>query len=139
MTILLRISLLYLLFILFVMAKNILVDIDGTVCEDVDNEFSNRFSTARVLPGAVESINRFANEGHSVTFFTARTSEHKEDTIKWLDAHGFVYKDIIFNKPRSKGYPGGYVWIDNINVAAITFKTWLSDQSGYSDLDECEN
>ena len=136
-----RVFFIYLIFTLYdalyVMAKNILIDIDGTICEDIPNELSNQFSTAKVYPGAVESVNKFVNEGHTVTFFTARTTEHKKETIAWLDRHGFVYSDVIFNKPRSKGHPGGYMWIDNVNVSGIKFISW--DRVSHNDLDECEN
>ena len=105
------------------MAKNVLVDIDGTVCEDISNENSHLFSSAQVMPGAVEGIAKLS-QNHTITFFTARTEDHRAVTTAWLDKHGFIYKGVIFNKPRSRGHPGGYVWIDNINVQGVTFKTW---------------
>ena len=100
---------------------NLLIDIDGTICEDIDNEQSEKFSTAQPINGAVACVNALASH-HDVVFFTARKTEHKEVTELWLTKHGFMYKDIIFNKPRSKNCPGGYVWIDNTYVRGATYK-----------------
>ena len=33
-----------------------LIDIDGTICEDIPNEEAHRFSTAAVLPGALKKV-----------------------------------------------------------------------------------
>ena len=94
-----------------------LLDIDGTICEDVPNEESHRFATAAPYPGALEKVMKLINRGDRITFFTARTSEHKEVTEKWLDTHGFPYESVVYNKPRiSDGEI--YHWIDNRDVLA---------------------
>ncbi len=54
--------------------KNLLIDIDGTVCEDIPNEEPERMATAQVFPDVVEIINRWYEEGHIITFFTGRLS-----------------------------------------------------------------
>ena len=36
-----------------------LIDIDGTVCEDIPNEESYRFITALPLPGSVEKVKEY--------------------------------------------------------------------------------
>ena len=66
-----------------------LIDIDGTVCEDVPNEEAHRFDTASPLPGALEKVKELYDRGDRVTFFTSRTSEHAEVTERWLNYHGF--------------------------------------------------
>ena len=38
--------------------KNILIDIDGTVSDDIPNEKSELFSTANVLEDSVSSVNK---------------------------------------------------------------------------------
>ena len=101
--------------------RAILIDIDGTVCEDIPNEKSDKFSTAEPISGAAACVNALASQ-HDVVFFTARKDEHKDVTEEWLNKHGFNYKYVIYNKPRSKGCPGGYLWIDNIHVKGITYK-----------------
>jgi len=92
-----------------------LIDIDGTICEDIPNEEAHRFSTAAVLPGALEKVIKLQNEGGRITFFTSRTSEHAKATEKWLDYHGFPYESVCYNKPRiNEGEI--YHWVDNKEV-----------------------
>ncbi|MEY2671588.1 MAG: hypothetical protein RL687_5 [Candidatus Parcubacteria bacterium] len=98
--------------------KNYLIDIDGTVCEDIPNEEPDRFATAYELPGAREFVNGLYEAGHVVTFFTSRREEHRDATEEWLNTHGFKYKGIVFGKPRG----GNYVWIDNADLQAIQYK-----------------
>ena len=58
--------------------KNYLIDIDGTVGEDIPNEEPERMATAEAYPDAIETINRWYDEGHQICFFTARTEDHRE-------------------------------------------------------------
>ena len=98
--------------------KNILIDIDGTVSEDIPNEESYRFSNASVLNGAVDAVNKLYDSGNCrITFFTARTETHRLDTQKWLDKHGFKYHGLLMGKPRG----GNYIWIDNLDVKGIKY------------------
>ena len=53
--------------------KNYLIDIDGTVCDDIPNEEPERMVTAKVFPEALETIKTWHAEGHFITFFTSRT------------------------------------------------------------------
>lgn len=99
--------------------KNYLIDIDGTICEDIPNEEPERMETAYMYPGALEIINRWHDEGHIITFFTSRLEEHREVTEKWLTNHGFKYHGVLFGKPRG----GNYHWVDNHIVRATRFKT----------------
>ena len=55
--------------------KNYLIDIDGTVGEDIPNEEPERMATAEAYPDAIETINRWYIEGHHICFFTARTED----------------------------------------------------------------
>ena len=98
--------------------KNFVIDVDGVVSEDIPNEEPERMATAAVMPGAVEHINRWYDEGHIITFFTSRTEEHREVTEKWFAEKGFRYHKVIFGKPRG----GNYHYIDNNHVRATTFE-----------------
>ena len=102
--------------------KNYLVDIDGTICEDIPNEEPERMGTAQVFPNAVDTINKWYEEGHIITFFTSRTEEHRAITEEWLERNGFKYHNLIVCKPRG----GNYQWIDNapINVLDIKDDFW---------------
>ena len=99
--------------------KNYLIDIDGTICDDIPNEELERMVTAAEYPGAKDRINRWFDEGHIITFFTSRaTREHREITENWLKVHGFKYHALLMDKPRG----GNYVWIDNHIVEGILYK-----------------
>jgi len=102
-----------------------LIDIDGTCCDDIKNEESHLYSTAKVIKGSVEQINKWYDEGNHITFFTAREDKDKEVTIQWLSNNGFKYHGLIMNKPRCLNPEDEYVWVDNRKVRGITYNsTW---------------
>lgn len=98
--------------------KNYLIDIDGTVTDDVPNEEPERMVTCEPYPDALEILNKWYDEGHIITFFTSRTEEHRAVTEEWLKRHGFKYHGLLMNKPRG----GNYHWIDNHIVRATRFR-----------------
>jgi len=98
--------------------KNYLIDIDGTICDDIPNEEPERMATAACFPDALEVVNAWFEQGHIITFFTSRTEEHREVTERWLVEHGFQYHGLLMGKPRG----GNYHWIDNHMVRATRFK-----------------
>ena len=97
--------------------KNFLIDIDGTISEDIPNEEPERMVDAALFDGALETCNKWYEDGHIITFFTSRLEEHREVTTAWLDKHGFKYHGILFGKPRG----GNYHWIDNHIVRATRY------------------
>lgn len=97
--------------------KNYLIDIDGTICEDIPNEEPERMLTAEEIPHAKEIINKWYDDGHIITFFTSRLEAHRAYTEQWLKEHGFKYQGIMFGKPRG----GNYHWIDDRTVKATQF------------------
>ncbi|HRG20488.1 MAG TPA: phosphoheptose isomerase [Saprospiraceae bacterium] len=103
--------------------KNYLIDIDGTICDDVPNEEPERMVTCAPYPDALEIINKWYDEGHIITFFSSRTEEHRTITETWLNQHGFKYHGILLCKPRG----GNYHWIDNHLVKATRFKGKFTD------------
>ena len=103
------------------MSKKIwLIDIDGTVCDDVPNETPELFETAGVYPDALDQVNKWYDAGDTVYFFTARLEEHREVTEKWMEDNGFRYHGILFNKPRIKEGQT-YHWVDNRPVKATQY------------------
>jgi hypothetical protein len=98
--------------------KNYLIDIDGTVCEDVPNEEPERMATAEHYPDALRTLNRWYEQGHIITFFTSRTEDHREVTERWLQEKGFRYHGLLMGKPRG----GNYHWIDNHLVRATRYE-----------------
>ncbi|HQU59961.1 MAG: phosphoheptose isomerase [Phaeodactylibacter sp.] len=103
--------------------KNFLIDIDGTICDDIPNEEPERMLTTLPYPDALKIINKWYEEGHLITFFSSRTEEHREITEKWLKKHDFKYHSLLLNKPRG----GNYHWIDNHIVKATRFKGKFTD------------
>ena len=103
--------------------KNYLIDIDGTICDDVPNEEPERMSTVLPFPDALKMLNQWYEDGHIITFFTSRTEEHREVTEEWLQKHEFLYHYLLMNKPRG----GNYHWIDNHIVKATRFKGKFTD------------
>jgi uncharacterized HAD superfamily protein len=103
--------------------KNYMIDIDGTICDDIPNEEPERMATAALYPDALETINKWHDEGHVITFFTSRVEEHREVTETWLNKHGFKYHGMLMGKPRG----GNYHWIDNHIVRATRYEGTFSD------------
>jgi hypothetical protein len=105
--------------------KNYLVDIDGTICEDIPNEESERMVTAEAVPWAMDTLNKWYDEGNIITFFTSRTEEHRKITEEWLKKNGFKYHTLLVGKPRG----GNYNWIDNAPVQVLNLEEnfWKSN------------
>ena len=103
--------------------KNYLIDIDGTVCDDIPNEEPWRMKDAKVFPGALSTLNKWFEQGHIITFFTSRTEEHRAVTEEWLNANGLKYHGILFGKPRG----GNYHWVDNHIVRATRYEGHFTD------------
>ena len=103
--------------------KNYLIDIDGTVGEDIPNEEPERMITAEAYPDAIETINRWFVEGHHICFFRARKDEHRSVTEIWLQEKGFQYHSLLMGKPRG----GNYHWIDNHVVRATRYTSKFTD------------
>jgi hypothetical protein len=97
--------------------KNLIIDIDGVVCEDVPNEEPERMVIAQEIAGSKKQINSWYKLGHIITFFTARTEGQRKITEKWLKDHGFNYHSLIMGKPRG----GNYHYIDDKHVRATIF------------------
>lgn len=103
--------------------KNYLIDIDGTVGEDIPNEEPERMATAEAYPDAIKTLNKWYDEGHIIFFFTSRTEAHREVTETWLKKHGFKYHGMVMGKPRG----GNYHWIDNHLVKATRYRGKFTD------------
>ncbi len=103
--------------------KNYLIDIDGTICDDIPNEQPERMPEAKVYPEALKTLNKWYEEGHVITFFTSRLETHRQVTEKWLKNNGFKYHGLLMDKPRG----GNYHWIDNHMVRATRYQGKFTD------------
>jgi hypothetical protein len=97
--------------------KNYLIDIDGTITDDIPNEEPERMATCLPFPDALRVCNLWYDEGHIITFFTSRTEDTREVTTTWLNKHGFKYHALLMGKPRG----GNYHWIDNHPVRSTRY------------------
>lgn len=98
--------------------KNYLIDIDGTITDDIPNEEPERMATCLPFPDALKTLNSWYDQGHIICFFTSRTEAHREVTEQWLQKHGFNYHSLLMGKPRG----GNYHWVDNHLVKATRYK-----------------
>lgn len=103
--------------------KNYLIDIDGTITEDVPNEEPERMATCLPFEDAKITCNKWYEQGHMICFFTSRTEEHRAVTQAWLEQHGFKYHTLLMGKPRG----GNYHWIDNHLVKATRYRGKFTD------------
>lgn len=103
--------------------KNYLIDIDGTITEDVPNEEPERMKTCKAYPDALRTLNKWYDQGHRICFFTSRTEEHRKITEEWLKRNGFKYHSLLMGKPRG----GNYHWIDNHLVKATRYNGKFTD------------
>ena len=107
------------------MATVWLIDIDGTVCDDIPNETPELFATAKPIPGACSYIESLIEKGDRIIFFTARTDKHAAVTEKWLYENNFPFEYVVYNKPRIQdGWT--YHWVDNRGVLATHVPKGLS-------------
>lgn len=103
--------------------KNYLIDIDGTICDDIPNEQPERMIDAKLFPDALKTLNKWYEQGHIICFFTSRTEDHRLITEKWLKKHGFKYHSLLMGKPRG----GNYHWVDNHLVRATRYNGKFTD------------
>jgi hypothetical protein len=76
-----------------------------------------------LYPDALETLNKWYDEGHIICFFTSRLEAHRAVTETWLKSNGFMYHGMVMGKPRG----GNYHWIDNHMVRATKFNGKFTD------------
>ena len=99
--------------------KNYLIDIDGTITEDVPNEEPWRMLECEPYEGSVDIINRWFSEGHVITFFTSRTEEHREITDTWLQKNGFRFHNLFVYITYGLRFQNLFVYL---NYGFVDFK-----------------
>ena len=95
------------------MKKIIYVDVDGTICNNPElPNFSDQsldYSKAEPLYARIDAINTLYDEGHNITYWTARGCHSgnvfTELTRNQLEKWGCKYHDIqVGNKPHFDMY-----------------------------------
>lgn len=78
---------------------NIFVDIDNTICHTEGTDYENSVPDK----GMIQQINDLVDQGHQITYWTARGSKTGKDwsdyTKKQLRSWGVRYFDLLFGKP----------------------------------------
>ena len=74
----------------------IMIDIDGTVCEEL-SPFDRPL--AKPIRGAVTAVNKLVKDGHTIVFWSGRGWEQYRVTEKWLRDHKFKYAQLLMGKP----------------------------------------
>ncbi len=108
------------------MRKIFIIDIDGCICEHIDNENPEKMRHARPYPDSIAKINEWHQQGHHICFFTARTEAHREHTVEWLRDHGVKYHQLILGKPR-RGNGDEYHYIDDTPIRATRYRGVFGD------------
>jgi uncharacterized HAD superfamily protein len=106
--------------------KIFIIDIDGVICEHVDNERPELMSSAKPYPNSIAKINMWYDQGHFICFFTARTEDHRQDTLAWLEKNGVKHHQLILGKPRRKE-GDEYHYIDDTPIRATRYKGVFGD------------
>ena len=83
---------------------NIYVDIDETICDYVYGGDFRAYALASPIQVNIDKINKLYDEGHSITYWTARGSKsginHYDLTKKQLDEWSFKYHQLrVGDKP----------------------------------------
>ena len=100
--------------IMFMKNKKIVIDIDGTICEEKPT-FEK--CLAKVKPGAIEFIKKLKEENNFIILYTARSWSEYNMTKYWLEENGIPYDLLMCGKPIYD------LWIDD---RAIKFLDWNS-------------
>jgi hypothetical protein len=108
-----------------------LIDIDGTIVEDVSNEVlfewlrTDGVDHSKPIQDAIEKINALFRDGHYICLFTARWSSLATITERRLVELGLKFHSIVYDKPRMARPDGtrydGYFFIDNHKPRAAQF------------------
>ncbi len=106
--------------------KIFIIDIDGCICEHIDNENPGGMRIARPYPDSIKKINEWFDAGHHICFFTARAEDHRKPTVEWLEEHGVKYHQLILGKPR-RGDGDEYHYIDDTPICATRYRGVFSD------------
>jgi len=91
--------------------KIIIIDIDGTICDEVP---TFQKSMAKAKPNAVKNINKLYKY-NTIVLYTARSWAEYKMTESWLKTNKIKYNLLICGKPIYD------IWIDD---RAIQFENW---------------
>lgn len=81
------------------------IDIDETICTTTgDKALPRDYSTATPIVENIKACNQYYDEGHEITYWTARGTgtgiDWSDVTFKQLEKWGVKYHKVIFGKPE---------------------------------------
>lgn len=95
----------------------IFVDLDGVICTE---ERTFERPLAKPMPGARESLQALADQGHTIIIYTGRSWSEQRVCQHWLDEHQIPHHGLHMGKPIAD------VWIDD---RAVRFTDWAQTLS----------
>lgn len=90
--------------------KVIVVDLDGTICEELPT--FERYA-ARPLPDAKRRLEALRLAGYRILVYTARSWPEYQMTYDWLRDHEMPFDLLICGKPVA------YRWVDDRSVRTL--------------------
>jgi hypothetical protein len=81
--------------------KTIFSDIDGTLVHQVRFEEIDPYSSV-ALPGAVEKMNQWYNEGHHIVLTTARPEYLRNTTVLEMTLLGIPFHQLVMGIGRAE-------------------------------------
>jgi hypothetical protein len=81
--------------------KTIFSDIDGTLVHQVQFEEIDPYSSV-ALPGAVEKMNQWYNEGHHIVLTTARPEYLRNTTVLEMALLGIPFHQLVMGIGRAE-------------------------------------
>lgn len=79
--------------------KKWVIEIDGIICSQELN-----CENARPYINRIKFINELYDKGHTIVYFTTRTTEMSEVTKNQFEKWGIKYSQLIFDKPLADYY-----------------------------------
>src|SRR3989442_15044096 len=84
--------------------------------------------SAKPYPDSIRKINEWYDQGHFICFFTARTDEHREATLTWLEKNRVKYHQLILGKTRRREGDEDH-YIDDTPIRATRYKEVFGDMA----------
>lgn len=84
--------------VLSTLSKTWIFDLDGTIVKHNGYKLDGKDT---LLLGAAEYLKKLPAED-KIVFFTSRTEEYREMTLKFLKEHEIRYDDILFGMPMGE-------------------------------------
>ena len=112
------------------------IDIDGTILY-LPKHVSYNSSDAQVLPGVIEKLEQWKNEGHTIVLTTGRVHDRREKLIKLLDELNVPYDQLVTNlKPGPRILINDKKPYSEIHKMATAFQLQRNIGIGNINIDE---